>query len=141
MYTGLTFCSLLESNTLKLDWNTLGKLMHGNTAASRLVGEVLLKHSVHLCKVSHINEEDLVILQVRIGVQWAPQRQGEHTLTLTTLSMEEPAAASTAQMLRQQRSVFSAMLPSSSLPVLSAGIWPETKTCPPALMAWLYELL
>ena len=55
----MIFCSLLESNTLKLDWNTLGKLMHGNTAASRLVGEILFKHSVHLCKVGHINEEDL----------------------------------------------------------------------------------
>jgi len=30
------------------------------------------------------------------------------------------------------------MLPSIRLPAVSAGIWPETKICGPAMMAWDY---
>ena len=58
------------------------------------------------------------------------------TLTFTTLSMEEPAAFRMALMLLMQVSVFWAMLPSTSVPVVSAGIWPETKMKGGAETAW-----
>jgi len=49
---------LRESNSFNLDRNTLGKLLDGNTTASRLVREVLLVHAVHLGKVLHVGKEN-----------------------------------------------------------------------------------
>jgi len=46
-------------NALNLDRHTLGQLLNGNTAARRLVGEVLLVHAVHLGEVGHVVEEDV----------------------------------------------------------------------------------
>jgi hypothetical protein len=46
-------------NALNLDGHTLGQLFNRNTAARRLVREVLLVHAVHLGKVCHVVEEDV----------------------------------------------------------------------------------
>jgi hypothetical protein len=46
-------------NALNLDGHTLGQLLNRNTAARRLVREVLLVHAVHLGKVCHVVEEDV----------------------------------------------------------------------------------
>lgn len=50
---------LLESNALDLNRDVLGELSNGDTAASGLVGEVLLVNSVHLAEILHVREEDL----------------------------------------------------------------------------------
>ena len=60
--------------------------------------------------------------------------------TLMTLLMLLPASSRMAFMPSQDALVLSPMLPSTRLPFLSAGIWPETKICPLTLMAWLYIL-
>jgi hypothetical protein len=59
-----------------------------------------------------------------------------NTLTLTTRSMPTPASFSMPTMFSQHCVVLSAMLPSIRAPVLSAGIWPDTKIWGPAIMAW-----
>jgi len=41
-----------------------------------------------------------------------------------------------ATMFSQHCAVLSAMVPVVRAPVESAGIWPETKICGPAIMAW-----
>jgi hypothetical protein len=46
-------------NALNLDRHTLGQLLNRNTAARRLVREVLLVHAVHLSKVGHVVKEDV----------------------------------------------------------------------------------
>ena len=46
-------------NALNLNRHTLGQLLNRNTAARRLVGEVLLVHAVHLGEVGHVVEEDV----------------------------------------------------------------------------------
>jgi hypothetical protein len=58
------------------------------------------------------------------------------TLTLTTRSILTPASVKMPTMFSQHCFVLSAMLPSIRLPFVSAGIWPETKICGPAMMAW-----
>jgi hypothetical protein len=50
---------LLQSNALNLNKHSLGQLVHGNTAAGRLVHKELLIGSVHLSKVGHIGQEDV----------------------------------------------------------------------------------
>lgn len=50
---------LLQSNTLNLNRNPLGQLVHSNTATSGLVHKELLIGSVHLRKVGHIGQEDI----------------------------------------------------------------------------------
>lgn len=60
-----------------------------------------------------------------------------HELTLTTLSRPLPASVRMALRDSQHALVWSAMEPSTRLPSLSAGIWPETKMWAPALMAWV----
>ena len=62
--------------------------------------------------------------------------EGKHTLTLTIFCTPDPAASRIALILSQQAWVLSAMLPSTRVPVLSAGIWPETQIWLPARMAW-----
>ena len=57
------------------------------------------------------------------------------TLTLTTFSTGVLASFRMATMFSQHCVVLSVMLPSIRAPVLSAGIWPETKTWGPAMMA------
>jgi hypothetical protein len=56
--------------------------------------------------------------------------------TLTTRSMPTPASVKMPTMFSQHCFVLSAMLPSIRLPLVSAGIWPETKIWGPAMMAW-----
>jgi len=56
-------------NALNLHRHTLGQLLNRNTAARRLVGEVLLVHAVHLGEVGHVVEED-----VDLSSQSAPYR-------------------------------------------------------------------
>lgn len=58
------------------------------------------------------------------------------TLTLTTLSSDEPASVSTAWRDLMQAAVFSWMVPSIRLPSLSAGICPEQKMAKGVLIAW-----
>jgi hypothetical protein len=50
--------------------------------------------------------------------------------------MSVPASFKMAVMFSQHALVLSAMLPSIRLPLVSAGIWPETKMLGPAMMAW-----
>jgi hypothetical protein len=50
--------------------------------------------------------------------------------------MPTPASVKMPTMFSQHCLVLSAMLPSIRLPLVSAGIWPETKTWGPAMMAW-----
>ena len=59
------------------------------------------------------------------------------TPTRTTLLISLPAASRMALRFLQHTAVFSAMLPSTKAPFVSAGICPDTQTCPAALMAWL----
>lgn len=66
------------------------------------------------------------------------QTQAKPKPTLTTLSIPLPASSSIACMFLQHASVLSAMLPSTSLPSLSAGIWPDTKIVLPVAIAWVY---
>ena len=56
---------LLQSDALNLNGHTLGQLVNGNTAASRLVNEELLVGGVHFGEVGHVSEEDLDIVLVR----------------------------------------------------------------------------
>jgi hypothetical protein len=58
--------------------------------------------------------------------------------TFTTLSIPTPASVNMPTMFSQHCFVLSAMLPSIKFPFVSAGIWPETKICGPAMMAWDY---
>lgn len=117
--------------------------MDRDAAACRLVGKVLLVGTVHLGEISHVDNEDLYSTQPQASVSierkladcrtdsWT----GEHTFTFTTFSIEDPAAAKMAAMFLQHCSVLSATEPSIRFAALSAGIWPETKTWPFALMA------
>lgn len=57
------------------------------------------------------------------------------TLTRIILLTDDPAASRMALMLSQQAWVLVAMSPSTRLPFLSAGIWPERKIWPFALTA------
>ena len=127
-------------NALNLDRHALGQLLNGNTATRRLVGEVLLVHAVHLGEVGHVIEEDVdldlssalfhYVSTMDSGVvsEWTKR-------TLTILSRATPASVRTPLMFSQHILVLSAMLPSIKLPLVSAGIWPETKTLGPATMA------
>lgn len=118
-------CCLSKCNALNLDRNTLGKLLDGDTAASRLVGEVLLVHAVHLGKVGHVSEEDgglFVLLAISYREVDMREHESRVRLTLITLLMLLPASSRMAFMPSQDALVLSAMLPSTSLPVLSAGI-------------------
>jgi len=56
-----------------------------------------------------------------------------------TLLMLLPASSRMAFMPSHDALVLSAMLPSTKLPFLSAGIWPETKMCWPTWTAWLCD--
>ena len=67
-------------NALNLDRHTLGQLLDGNTAARRLVGEVLLVHAVHLGEVCHVVEEDVDLDDPVHG----NTRLGENTLDVLT---------------------------------------------------------
>ncbi|CRK28283.1 hypothetical protein BN1708_015172 [Verticillium longisporum] len=58
------------------------------------------------------------------------------TLTLTTLSMEEPASVRTARRFAMIWRVLSVMEPVTRAPSGVAGIWPLRKMAKGVLMAW-----
>src|ERR1700760_1469922 len=62
-----------------------------------------------------------------------------NTVHLTTLDRSDPASARIALMFSQHAAVCTAMLPLTSWPDGSPGIWPETKMRPVlgAAMAWV----
>lgn len=64
MYTCFIYeiLDLLQSDALNLNGHTLGQLVNGNTAASRLVNEELLVGGVHFGEVGHVSKEDLWLL-------------------------------------------------------------------------------
>jgi len=126
-------------NALNLNRHTLGQLLDGNTAARRLVGEVLLVHAVHLGKVCHVVEEDVdlsvqsvpcftrvsnppgsVCLSSHISMGQDVFRWRRRTLTI--LSIATPASVRIPLMFSQHILVLSAMLPSIKFPLVSAGI-------------------
>lgn len=142
-----------KSNTLNLHRNALGQLTDGNAAPGGLGGEELLVGGVHFPEIGHVCEEDLFIITINHscttrqtksyktgGERRKRKRKKEKgrkpTLTLTILSNPDPAASRIALTLLQHASVFWPMEPSTSVAVLSAGIWPETKIWPFALIAW-----
>jgi hypothetical protein len=141
----------LQRNAFNLNRDAERQLVDRNTAASGLVREVLLVHAVHLTEVLHVDEEDLLTEYIQsvnnaqarlmafggdMGVSKVEDGEAQRTFTLTTFSMEDPAALSTAMMFLQHCAVLSPMDPSISFPLGSAGIWPETNTWLFALMAW-----
>src|SRR5258708_1369217 len=63
-----------------------------------------------------------------------------NTVHLTTLEMSLPASARMALTFSQQAAVCTAMLPVTSCPSGSPGIWPDTKMKPPATMACVCEM-
>jgi hypothetical protein len=112
------------------------------------VNEELLILLVHLGEVGHVIEEDLFVKRRvlahtanRILEQGGVNKGGGYTLTRMILLTDEPAASRIALMLSQQAWVLVLISPSTRLPFLSAGIWPERKIWPLALTAWDYDFM
>ena len=61
------------------------------------------------------------------------------TTTLTTLLRPEPASFKCASVFWIIARVFSVIDPVINFPLASAGIWPESQTCPQALIACDYR--
>ena len=61
---------LRKSNSLNLNGNTLGQFLNCNTAASRLVREVLLVHAVHLSEVLHVGQENGGLQILSVSTTW-----------------------------------------------------------------------
>tara|TARA_R110002003_G_scaffold1868_2_gene23596 strand:+ start:348 stop:902 length:555 start_codon:yes stop_codon:yes gene_type:complete len=122
-------------NALNLDRHALGQLLDRDAAACRLVRKVLFEDAVHLGEVGHVVEEDIDLyrgsaLLFRLMLRFCADAklvvvQGVEC-TLTTLSILTPASVNIPTMFSQHCFVLSAMLPSIKLPLVSAGIWPET---------------
>jgi hypothetical protein len=95
------------------------------------VGKELLVDAVHLAEVGHVVEEDVDLFRSTISnyASGAVARSEEGCVngdekgyTFTTRVMSVPASVKMAMMFSQHALVLSAMLPSTSLPSLSAGI-------------------
>jgi hypothetical protein len=114
------------SNSLDLNRHTLGQLLDSDAAARGLVRKVLLSHVV----------EENVDLRRTLRKRGSLRGVGyKGHRTLTTREMSVPASFRMAVIFSQHALVLSAMLPSIRLPLVSAGIWPETKMLGPAMMA------
>jgi len=118
------------------------QLLNRHTSPSGLVREPLRILLIHLLEMRHVVQEHLTrtntisTLPATSSSPLHTNQQGSLTPTRTTFSISLPPASRIALMFWQHARVLSPMLPSTSLPVLSAGSWPETQIWPAALMAW-----
>lgn len=134
-----------EGDALNLDRDTFRQLVYSHAGTRRLVSEVLLIDAIHFGEVVHGGQECRNLSDVNAGSEVnsmalerrmdAGKKVRRRHITLTTRLIELPAASRIFLTLSQHAAVLSAMLPSTRLPDASAGIWPETKMCGPAITA------
>lgn len=126
-----------QRNALDLNIDVLGQCLDGDTAAGRLVYKpfgVLLIHGLIASSARPSVPQHKACKDSNLTTKLS--MSAKKMLTLTTFSMLEPAAVSTALRFLMHCPVFSWMVPWTKLPSASRGIWPEQYMAVGVLMAW-----
>ncbi len=124
-------CASRQRDALDLDVDRLGQLLHGDTAAGRLMGKplgILLVHILTRQRAAVLAGSTPRRARTSQGPYLLTAKKAmsaRKMLTLTTFSIEEPASSRTAFRFLMQAAVLSWMVPSTGFPSLPKGIWPE----------------